>query len=137
MAMLLTRGLGEITKLAIHKGAHPSTLNGLAGVGDLILTATSTKSRNFTVGMNLAKGMKINEINESMNNVAEGVKTAKSVKLMCDHLGLHLPLCNAVYGVLWEDKDMFKEFRNLSVLPLEAEFNPYELYNKLNRQSKL
>lgn len=137
MAMILTRGLAEISTLAIHKGAHPSTMNGLAGMGDLILTATSTQSRNFTVGTNLAKGMKMKEITGNMNNVAEGVKTAKSVKIMCDQYGLDLPLCNAVYEVLWEDKDLGDAFRKMATLPLEEEFNPYELYKQVQRKSKL
>lgn len=131
MAGLITRGLAEISKLAIAKGAHPSTMSGLAGLGDLVLTCTSVKSRNYTVGMRVAKGEKMSEIIEKMNMVAEGVKTSKSVKKMCDLLGLELPLCNEVYKVLWEDKDLNQAMTDLASLPPEQEFNPYEMYQEM------
>mmetsp|Transcript_927 Transcript_927/g.1164 ORF Transcript_927/g.1164 Transcript_927/m.1164 type:complete len:381 (+) Transcript_927:119-1261(+) len=131
MALLITRGLGEITKLAIMKGAHPSTMSGLAGIGDLVLTCTSTMSRNYTVGTRIAKGEKLNEIISSMKMVAEGVKTSKSVHMMCQELGLHLPLCEEVYRVLHEDKDLSQALIDLGQLPLEQEFNPYEHYQEI------
>eukprot|EP00510_Aplanochytrium_minuta_P006217 CAMPEP_0184027104 /NCGR_PEP_ID=MMETSP0954-20121128/13982_1 /TAXON_ID=627963 /ORGANISM="Aplanochytrium sp, Strain PBS07" /LENGTH=339 /DNA_ID=CAMNT_0026311565 /DNA_START=285 /DNA_END=1304 /DNA_ORIENTATION=- len=131
MALLITRGLGEITKLAIMKGAHPSTMSGLAGIGDLVLTCTSTMSRNYSVGQRIAKGEKLNEIISKMKMVAEGVKTSKSVHMMCQQLGMHLPLCEEVYRVLHEDKDLSEALIDLGQLPLEPEFNPYEHYNEI------
>lgn len=136
MALLITRGLGEITKLAIMKGAHPSTMSGLAGLGDLVLTCTSTMSRNFTVGTRIAKGETMAEIGKSMKSVAEGVKTSKSVHVMAGQLGVHLPLCEEVYKVLWEDKDLSLALADLGKLPLEPEFNPYEHYNEIKNIQK-
>ena len=76
-AALLTRGLAEIGRLAVHRGANPLTLSGLAGMGDLVLTCTGELSRNRSVGVRIGKGEKLSDILATMDQVAEGVRTTK------------------------------------------------------------
>jgi glycerol-3-phosphate dehydrogenase (NAD(P)+) len=104
-AALITRGLAEISRLGIRMGAHPLTFSGLAGIGDLLLTCTGDLSRNRTVGMELAKGRKIEEILGGMRMVAEGVTTAKSIHFLAKKMGVEMPICEQVYRVLYENKD--------------------------------
>jgi len=91
-ALLITRGLSEITRLALKKGANPLTMSGLAGVGDLVLTCTGNLSRNWQVGNRMAKGEKLEDITTSMNMVAEGVKTAESVRALAKQLDVSIGL---------------------------------------------
>src|SRR5208283_5298709 len=77
-AALITRGLAEITRIAVRQGANPLTLAGLSGMGDLVLTCTGELSRNRRVGVELGRGRKLGEVLASLGHVAEGVKTAKS-----------------------------------------------------------
>ena len=76
-AALLTRGLAEISRLAVYHGANPLTLGGLSGMGDLVLTCTGDLSRNRAVGYKLGTGMSLDDILSEMNEVAEGVKTTR------------------------------------------------------------
>ena len=101
-AALITRGLSEITRLAMALGADPLTLGGLAGVGDLVLTCTSEKSRNYRVGYGLGRGEDLETIQRRLGQVAEGVVNAKAVHLLAVSLGVEMPLCNAVYRLLYE-----------------------------------
>lgn len=103
MAALVTRGLSEITRLAIHKGANPLTLAGVAGMGDLVLTCYGSLSRNRSVGYQLGKGKKLKEILSEMVMVAEGIKTAASVYQLSQKLRVEMPICESVYKVLYED----------------------------------
>jgi glycerol-3-phosphate dehydrogenase (NAD(P)+) len=103
-AALITRGLAEITRLAVRKGANPLTLAGLAGMGDLILTCTGDLSRNRTVGIGLGQGKKLAEVLASMSQVAEGVKTTKSAYDLSHKVGVEMPITEAVYQVLYEDR---------------------------------
>ncbi len=103
-AGLITRGLAEISRLAVQKGANPLTLAGLSGMGDLVLTCTGELSRNRTLGQRLGRGEKIGDILADMKAVAEGVRTAKSVHDLAAQMGVELPICEAVYQVLYEDK---------------------------------
>src|SRR6185369_9498925 len=77
-AALITRGLAEMTRLAVAMGGQAQTLSGLAGLGDLVLTCTGELSRNRTVGVALARGRKLDEIVSSMSSVAEGINTTKA-----------------------------------------------------------
>jgi len=95
-ALIMTRGLKEMTKLAMAKGAQPATMMGLAGMGDLVLTCSSSKSRNYTVGFKVAQGHTLEEITSSTGAVAEGVRTAISIHDLAQQLGVELPLCEAV-----------------------------------------
>ncbi len=102
-AALITRGLSEMNRLGTKLGADPLTLSGLAGVGDLLLTCTGALSRNYTVGIQIGQGKKLDEIISDMRMVAEGVKTTRSVYNLSKKLGVDLPICNEVYHILFED----------------------------------
>lgn len=101
-AGLITRGLGEITRLAVRKGGNPLTMQGLAGMGDLVLTCTGDLSRNRQVGMRLGKGESIDAILASMSAVAEGVLTARSAHRLAEQLGVDAPIIAHTYRVLYE-----------------------------------
>jgi glycerol-3-phosphate dehydrogenase (NAD(P)+) len=101
-AALITRGLAEITRLAVACGGRRETLSGLAGLGDLVLTAYGPLSRNRQVGVALAQGRSIDDITSSMRMVAEGVKTARSTVELARHLGVEMPIVNKMYSVLYE-----------------------------------
>ena len=98
-AMLMTRGLAELTRLGVAMGGDPLTFSGLAGMGDLFATCMSPFSRNHHVGVELGKGRKIDEIIAEMNMVAEGVKTSKVVGELCDKVGVELPIATQVAAV--------------------------------------
>ena len=101
---LITRGLAEISRLAVRKGANPLTLAGLAGVGDLVLTCTGDLSRNRTVGVELGKGRKLADVLAGMKQVAEGVKTTQSARDLGARLGVELPITDMVWSILYEDR---------------------------------
>ena len=103
-AALITRGLAEITRIAVRRGANPLTLSGLAGMGDLILTCTGDLSRNRTVGIGLGRGKTLAEVLASMSQVAEGVKTTKSAYDLSHKVGVEMPITEAVYQVLYEGR---------------------------------
>jgi glycerol-3-phosphate dehydrogenase (NAD(P)+) len=102
LAALITRGLAEITRLAVRKGANPLTLSGLAGLGDLVLTCSSDLSRNRTVGRGLAAGKSADEIQRELGQVAEGVRNAKSARELARRLSVEMPITECVYRVLYE-----------------------------------
>ncbi|MEJ2729464.1 MAG: NAD(P)-dependent glycerol-3-phosphate dehydrogenase [Deltaproteobacteria bacterium] len=90
-AALITRGMTEVRRLGLHLGANPRTFTGLAGFGDMVLTCTGNLSRNYTVGIKLGQGKKLQQILDEMHMVAEGVKTAKSVYNYSRELGVEMP----------------------------------------------
>jgi glycerol-3-phosphate dehydrogenase (NAD(P)+) len=102
LAALITRGLAEISRLAVRKGANPLTLSGLAGLGDLVLTCSSDLSRNRTVGRGLAAGKTADEIQQELGQVAEGVRNARSARELAIRLGVDMPITEMVYKVLYE-----------------------------------
>ncbi|MBW2529099.1 MAG: NAD(P)-dependent glycerol-3-phosphate dehydrogenase [Deltaproteobacteria bacterium] len=102
-AALITRGLAEITRLAVKRGANPLTLAGLSGMGDLVLTCTGQLSRNRTVGEKLGQGQKLADIVSDMKQVAEGVKTAKSAHNLAKREEVDMPITSMVYRMLYED----------------------------------
>jgi glycerol-3-phosphate dehydrogenase (NAD(P)+) len=104
-----TRGLAEMTRLAVAMGGRSSTLAGLAGLGDLVLTCTGDLSRNRNVGIELAKGRKLAEIVGSMRMVAEGVKTTNAAKELAGRHGVDMPITEQMHQIL-----------NLGILPGEA-----------------
>jgi glycerol-3-phosphate dehydrogenase (NAD(P)+) len=101
-AALVTRGLAEISRLAVKKGANPLTLSGLAGLGDLVLTASSELSRNFRVGLFLGQGKSLEQIQAELGQVAEGVLNARSVRELAQKLGVEMPISESVFRVLHE-----------------------------------
>lgn len=102
-AALLTRGLAEITRLGLKLGGRPETLSGLSGAGDLILTCTGDLSRNRQVGLLLAQQHDLSEILNRLGHVAEGVYTVREVHHLAQRLGVAMPICEAVYRVLYEN----------------------------------
>lgn len=103
-AALITRGLAEITRLAVAMGASPMTMAGLAGLGDLVLTCTGDLSRNRSVGLKLGQGMTIEEIQQEMRMVAEGVKTTLSAWNLAKKMNIDMPILEQVYQVLYQGK---------------------------------
>ncbi len=99
-AALITRGLAEISRLAVACGASPLTLAGLAGVGDLVLTCTGHLSRNLQVGMRLGRGEKLEEILSAMKMVAEGVETSRSARELARRREVEMPIAEAVVAIL-------------------------------------
>lgn len=103
-AALITRGLAEMTRMGEAMGAHPMTFAGLAGMGDLILTATGALSRNRSLGVELAKGRSLDEILQERRTVAEGVGTAKAALQLGRRVGVELPITEQVEEILFEGK---------------------------------
>jgi glycerol-3-phosphate dehydrogenase (NAD(P)+) len=103
-AALVTRGLAEITRLAVALGGEAATLAGLAGVGDLVLTATGTLSRNRALGMALARGESLGTAASATRMVAEGVPTVRSALALATARGVTLPICTEVAAVLFDGK---------------------------------
>jgi glycerol-3-phosphate dehydrogenase (NAD(P)+) len=101
-AAFMTRGLTEVSALGVALGANPLTFSGLAGLGDLIATCSSTLSRNHYMGVELAKGRQVEDIIGSMEGVAEGVSTTKVAWELARGLGLEMPITEKIYRVLYE-----------------------------------
>jgi len=99
---LINRGLVELMRLGVALGANKETFMGLAGMGDLVLTCTDNLSRNRRMGLALASGMSIEEAQEEIQQVVEGVLAAEAVKEVADDLGIEMPICQQVYGILYE-----------------------------------
>jgi glycerol-3-phosphate dehydrogenase (NAD(P)+) len=103
-AALITRGLAEITRLAVHLGADARTLSGLSGLGDLVVTCTGDLSRNRSVGIRLGRGERLDEIVGSMNMVAEGVRNTRSVWDLARSVGIDMPITEQMFLMLYEGK---------------------------------
>lgn len=101
-AALITRGLVEMKRFVLAYGGQEATLDGLAGIGDLIVTCTSVHSRNHSVGERLGKGEKIEDILGSMQMVAEGVWNSKVVHEIAKKLGVEMPICEMVYAICYK-----------------------------------
>ncbi len=99
-AALITRGLAEMTRLAVAMGGKPLTLAGLAGLGDLVLTCTGELSRNRTVGIELARGRRLDEIVGSMRMVAEGIKTTNAAVDLARRYGVEMPIAGQMFQML-------------------------------------
>ena len=123
MAGVITRGLNELTRLAVRKGANALTLSGLAGMGDLVLTCTGNLSRNRTVGYKLGQGMTLEQILGEMNMVAEGIKTSKSVYDLSQRLDVEMPISEQVYQVVHEGKSVKQGMQDLLSRDLKAEMS--------------
>lgn len=114
-AALLTRGLAEITRLGLKLGGRPETMGGLSGLGDLILTCTGDLSRNRRVGLLLAQQHDLPQILRKLGHVAEGVYTVREVHHLAQSLGVAMPICEAVYRILYENvapAEMVEELLN-------------------------
>ncbi len=103
-AALITRGLVEMTRLGVKLGAEPSTLAGLAGLGDLVLTCTGSLSRNRSVGVEVGRGVPLEDVLAGKETVAEGVVTTKSAHALAAREGIEMPIVQAVHRVLFENQ---------------------------------
>lgn len=112
-ATVITRGLAEMQRLGVALGGEPLTFSGLAGVGDLVATCTSPKSRNQTVGTKLGQGMAIDDIISEMNMVAEGVKSSKAIVDIAREHDVEMPIAEAVVGVVHDGVDPRDAIRDL------------------------
>lgn len=120
-AALITRGLAEITRLGSAMGAEESTFSGLSGVGDLLLTCTGSLSRNRTVGLKLGEGKQLDQIQNEMQMVAEGIKTTRSVFQLAARLGIDMPILEQVYKIIYEEKDCAEAVSDLLKRELKVE----------------
>lgn len=112
-AAVLTRGLAELTRLGVAMGGEPQTLAGLAGMGDLVATCTSSLSRNRYVGEQLGRGKKIDEIIADMHMVAEGVKTSRVVIELADRHDIEMPIAREVFGAVHLGRTASQAYRGL------------------------
>ena len=123
-AAIITRGLAELTRLGIAMGGKKSTFAGLAGMGDLVATCSSSKSRNHHVGFQLGRGKSLEEIVGEMNEVAEGVKTAKVVMELAKEYTIDMPISKEIYKVLYEGNTVNDAFRGLLKHEVGSEKEP-------------
>ncbi|WP_217971538.1 NAD(P)H-dependent glycerol-3-phosphate dehydrogenase [Staphylococcus xylosus] len=112
-AALMTRGLAEISRLGEKLGADPITFLGLGGIGDLIVTCTSTHSRNYTLGYKLGEGKSLDKALDEMNMVVEGIYTTKSVYHLAKEVDVDMPITAALYSVLFENRPVDESVKDL------------------------
>ncbi|MFQ5765852.1 MAG: NAD(P)H-dependent glycerol-3-phosphate dehydrogenase, partial [Rhodospirillales bacterium] len=120
-AALITRGLAEIVRLGLAKGARAETLMGLSGIGDLTLTCNATQSRNFSLGVALGRGEALADVLAERTSVAEGVFTAAAVTALADRIGVETPICLAVDGILNHFADIDATIEGLLARPQGVE----------------
>jgi glycerol-3-phosphate dehydrogenase (NAD(P)+) len=101
---LINRGLVEMTRLGLALGAKQDTFMGLAGMGDLVLTCTDNLSRNRRMGLALAAGRTVEEVQQEIQQVVEGVLAARAVREVADHLSVDMPICLELYRILYEGR---------------------------------
>jgi len=122
-AALITRGLAEISRLSVARGANPLTLAGLAGMGDLVLTCTGDLSRNRRVGLGLGQGRSLDDILEELGQVAEGVMTARSAYNLGRKTGVDMPITQEVYAMIYEGKPVPEALKDLLGRQRKAELD--------------
>ena len=120
-AALITRGIKELSKLGACFGANTETFFGLAGIGDLIVTCSSVHSRNRKLGEMIGKGSDLESVLSKSHMIVEGVKTAFSIKKICEKFGIEMPICEAVFKVLYKSSDPEKEVDLLMTRNLKSE----------------
>ncbi len=120
-AALITRGLAEMTRLGLKLGGKADTFAGLAGMGDLVLTCTGDLSRNRSVGIELGKGRKLDDILAGMTMIAEGVKTTLSAFQLAQKLNVDVPIIEQMYQILYQNKDPRQAVSDLMLRDLKPE----------------
>lgn len=120
-AALITRGLAEMSRLCKAAGGKSHTLMGLSGIGDLILTCNSPKSRNMSLGLQLGRSGSVEEVLAGKRSLTEGVGTAESVTHMAHNLGVSMPICNAVNGILQGKLSVKETIHQLLARPFSPE----------------
>jgi glycerol-3-phosphate dehydrogenase (NAD(P)+) len=121
VASVIARSFAEIKSVGKKLGAQPETLSGLSGLGDLFLTCSSNKSRNFSLGFDLAKGKKLENLLRSKKTIAEGAYTVKAIKKLGKKLKLSLPLNDAIYKILYQNKNINNTISELLNRPIIKE----------------
>lgn len=120
-SLLITRGLSEIVRLCVALGGKTETLMGLSGLGDLLLTASSMQSRNFSLGFSLGEGKTLHDVLNNRLSVTEGVYTADAVIARAKRVGVEMPICEALVRVLHESADIDTVLKELLSRPFRAE----------------
>jgi glycerol-3-phosphate dehydrogenase (NAD(P)+) len=120
-AALIARGFAEVSRLAMAHGGKAETLAGLSGLGDLILTATSPQSRNYSLGLELGRGRRLDDVLGGRNSVTEGVATAPAVVAMSNAAGVDMPICAAVADLVSGARGLDEIIAALLARPLKAE----------------
>lgn len=120
-AALITRGLAEMARLADKMGGTRESLMGLSGAGDMILSCTTQTSRNFSLGLKLGRGQKLNDILAEQKGVTEGLHTAKSIRLLCDRYQVEMPIAGVVHDFLHEGLSLSQAVEQILNRPLREE----------------
>lgn len=118
---LITRGLVEMTRLGVAAGGKQETFNGMAGMGDLVLTCTDNQSRNRRFGLALGKGASREEAEHAIGQVVEGVRNAKEVKMLAERLNVEMPISDAIYRIIYEGVDARQAAHELLTRDLKSE----------------
>lgn len=118
---LITRGLAEMTRLGVALGGKAETFNGMAGMGDLVLTCTDNQSRNRRFGLALGQGKDRQQAETEIGQVVEGVRNAKEVKMLSERMKIEMPICNAIYKIIYENADPKQAAHELLTRDLKAE----------------
>ena len=122
-ASLVTRSSMEILRIGLKLGAQRETFWGLAGIGDLMLTSFGPLSRNYQLGVRIAKGEKLKDIEEKSITIAEGVETTKAIRSLSKQLNIEMPISTKVYEILFENKDPATALKELMKRSLKIEWN--------------
>lgn len=122
LAAIITRGLSEITHLGVKMGANPLTFQGLGGVGDLFLTCSSSKSRNYSLGYQMGQGFDVPTALASLGSVSEGYTTAKAAYALSEKHGVETPIIHRVYAVLYEGQPIQEALMELVNRDAKPEF---------------
>ncbi len=128
LAALVSRGLAEVMRFGAKTGAHPLTLAGLAGVGDLMVTCYSDLSRNYRLGKAVGRGIRPKQANEELGQVAEGFYTVAALVKQARKLEVELPITEAVYRILYEEKSPKQALDELFSRELKSEVSPEILW---------
>ena len=120
-AAVITRGLNEMQRFGLSRGARPETMMGLSGLGDLVLPCSSTQSRNMSLGMALGKGKSFKEIMEGRRSVSEGAHTVEVVHKIAVEEGIEMPITEAVYRIIYEGDSVDAVMNDLITRPFTKE----------------
>jgi glycerol-3-phosphate dehydrogenase (NAD(P)+) len=127
-AMIITRGLSEISRLAAAKGGKVETLYGLSGLGDICLTCTSPTSRNFKFGIEIGEGKSVKEVLLNSKSLTEGLYTSSTITILAESLGVDMPICKAVDDILNHGAEISEAMNVLMDRPPATEYVPHTHY---------
>ena len=113
VGMIMTRGLGEMSRLAVELGANPQTFLGLSGVGDLITTCASPLSRNHKFGKYIGEGLSVESATDKIGQTVEGLKTLKVVKVLSDERNINMPIVDSLYKIIYKGENLGGSIQNI------------------------